>query len=849
MKEKLIHTIHFLLLLILLLACSQAKVPADQKPPVTALTPPVWLTVMPGDGQVSLKWQASAESTLAHYRLYWGIEQGKPSHDIDIVKGHTEHLVTELDNGSTYFFALTAIDTTGNASARSTEISATPEALPEPPEPAPPAEASFSISTLETLSIEQGEAKALPISIARNNFAAEITFSLKDAPTGISSDLPKGTTEDVLVASLTAGSSEALTAGSYTLEFEATANGISKMVALELTVLDKSLPPPPPVAGSFSVTAPASLSLEQGKSGSLAFSFLRNDFADPITLTMLSILPGISTADLPVDTVGNDLMIKLDVAGTVAPGSYELDFEATAKGINQVLTVKLGVVKPTLLPAPNINTVSLEGLGGSKQLRQGQNNAVLRVLGTGLLSVTDVTFSPPIAWETLENTDTLLRLKVSVPHGASPGPVQLSLKTAGGSDSADNAVVISYITAAETGDDTSGNGTTNLPFRSLTKAVSVATGKDEIHLLSGNFSPASGEAFPIDVSGLTIIGISNDKSVINGASGDHDCLIVSSAGVTTLRDLWVRSCNTGIRLEQGISQLLGIRSSDHKHNGLIAVNDAQVGIQDGLFSANGASGIVAFGSPKLTINGNGNTKIYDNGVYGISLITHAGLSANHLHVYGNSQGLRMIGPGTRATLETSWIYNNTLDGIIVANSQELSLTDVTVELNKRHGLNITGESDLSLVNSKIRNNDADGINVNVSAGTTAILTINNSVISFNGESGIEYRSANTASKLFMTNSVVENNSTHGLYLAGKPATIQLGFLKPGNNLFRDNGTTSLTDARDANSGTIYAVGTGFMIAGASINESGVKHGPQSTPPLWGITHAGNAINFGAALFP
>lgn len=839
------YVIQPLLLAIMLLACNQANTPqvANPRPPAV----PIWQIITPGDGQIYLSWLANHEADLDHYRLYWGTQSGSLPNSESIPKDNTDFILANLENETRYFLALTAVNELGKASNMSIELGAVPTAPSLPPAPPVPDDSDFSISGLESLSIQKGETKALPFSIARNNFDAEIVFNLKDAPTGISSDLPKGTTEDVMVASLNVEDGEALIAGNYTLEFQATAKGISKIVVLKLTVLDNPLPPPPPVAGSFSVAVPASLNLEQGKSGTLEFSFLRTDFPDPITLTMLSGIPGISTADLPANSAGNNMMIKLDVAGAVALGSYELDFEATAKGLSQMVTVILSVAKPTLLPAPSINTVSLEGLGSSKQLRQGQSNAVLRVLGTGLMNVTNVTFSVPVTWEILENTNTLLRVKVSVPHGASPGPVQLSLKTAGGSDSVANAIIISYITAAGTGNDASGNGTADLPFRSLTKAVSVATAKDEIRLLSGTFSPARGEAFPIDVSGLTIVGVSNDKSVISGADNEQSCLIVSTAGITTLRDLWVRSCNTGIQLEQGTSQLLRIRSSDHKNYGLYAINEVQASIQDSLFSANGASGIVALGSAKLTIGGNGNTKIYDNGAYGINLITNAGLTASKLQVYGNSRGLRMIGSGTTATLETSWFYNNTLDGISVENSQQLSLTDVTVELNKQHGLYITGDTNLSLIGSKVRNNDADGINVNVSATKTAVLTINTSVISFNGESGLEYRSANTASKLFMTNSIVENNSTHGLYLAGKPATIQLGFLKPGNNLFRDNGTTFLTDARDANSGTIYAVGTGFMIAGAAINESGLKHGPQSKLPLWSITHAGNAINFGSLL--
>jgi hypothetical protein len=71
---------------------------------------------------VNLAWNANTESTIAGYKLYTGTASGVYGTPTD--KGNvTTASVANLTSGTTYYFALTAYTTTGQESAKSTEIS------------------------------------------------------------------------------------------------------------------------------------------------------------------------------------------------------------------------------------------------------------------------------------------------------------------------------------------------------------------------------------------------------------------------------------------------------------------------------------------------------------------------------------------------------------------------------------------------------------------------------------------------------------------------------------------------------------------------------------------------------
>jgi hypothetical protein len=97
----------------------------DTTPPA----PPAGLSVTPGDRQATAAWNANSEPDLAGYCVYRaGAQSGpyaKQNASALTVRSYTQ---TGLTNGTTYWYRVSAVDRSGNESALSGAVSATPMA-------------------------------------------------------------------------------------------------------------------------------------------------------------------------------------------------------------------------------------------------------------------------------------------------------------------------------------------------------------------------------------------------------------------------------------------------------------------------------------------------------------------------------------------------------------------------------------------------------------------------------------------------------------------------------------------------------------------------------------------------
>jgi hypothetical protein len=75
----------------------------------------------------TLAWDAVQATALSGYRIYYGTSPGlyfqSRGNGLTISSNVTTHIVTGLSSGTTYYFAATAFDTSGNESAYSAEVS------------------------------------------------------------------------------------------------------------------------------------------------------------------------------------------------------------------------------------------------------------------------------------------------------------------------------------------------------------------------------------------------------------------------------------------------------------------------------------------------------------------------------------------------------------------------------------------------------------------------------------------------------------------------------------------------------------------------------------------------------
>ncbi len=182
------------------------------------------------------------------------------------------------------------------------------------------------------------------------------------------------------------------------------------------------------------------------------------------------------------------------------------------------------------------------------------------------------------------------------------------------------------------GSDASGDGSLAAPYRSLTQALDSAPLGTTLQLLCGTFSDASGEAFPLDVSGRTVVGvgpalasivyegsdpetkglvafsgtISVEGVTLSGFSGNT---IDFAGGTATLEDVRVVSAvagdgdGSGIRLDGGaVVELLRVEVSGGDEG--VSIGDfAAVRVVDSVISGARGDGIDIAEAASLFVRG------------------------------------------------------------------------------------------------------------------------------------------------------------------------------------------------------------------------------------------------------
>jgi hypothetical protein len=89
------------------------------------------LTYTPGDGRVTLTWNACTASDFDHYEVWMGTTSGGEANlGITPALKANSYIKTGLTNEETYYFVLYAVDSAGNRSPASAELAATPTSMP-----------------------------------------------------------------------------------------------------------------------------------------------------------------------------------------------------------------------------------------------------------------------------------------------------------------------------------------------------------------------------------------------------------------------------------------------------------------------------------------------------------------------------------------------------------------------------------------------------------------------------------------------------------------------------------------------------------------------------------------------
>lgn len=96
--------------------------------PTTSPATPTGLEAQAGDGQVVLSWAPNAEANLLRYNVHRGTTSGELAKIDEVPAGTETYTDSDVDNGTTYVYALDAENDRGVTSNLSAELTATPSA-------------------------------------------------------------------------------------------------------------------------------------------------------------------------------------------------------------------------------------------------------------------------------------------------------------------------------------------------------------------------------------------------------------------------------------------------------------------------------------------------------------------------------------------------------------------------------------------------------------------------------------------------------------------------------------------------------------------------------------------------
>lgn len=465
---------------------------------------------------------------------------------------------------------------------------------------------------------------------------------------------------------------------------------------------------PAPPEKTFSIRLePAVLSLRITETGSVKVIVSRSGgFAEAVTVTLGGENAGLEAAPLTINANEGTLSIRVTDAAKIGT-SFPL-VKATSGSISKSETLTLRVAKAVA----EASKISVKDNAGSAQVRQGFGEVTLEVEGKNLERITAFKLGDLEVSLLPGGTSTRLELAAKVPHGANPGAKALVLSADGGDTTFPSALVVTAITSGPAGNDSTGAGTTDKPYRTLKKALSLTGPGDTVRLLNGTYSASSGETWPSFGATVTpnipaavkVEGESRDGVVLEGPGPASKTVGLAFSDDSGAKTLTVRGFTAGFLVGSGNVTLEDVLASG---NGL------GLGVQGGSTKASRAefkgneSGILHTGAAILELTGG---SAHDNSNNGVVIGEKAlKLQAQDFEVFANTVGI-FAGGQAGVTLERVRVHDNRDHGVRVGEQATLSLGASELYKNAQAGLWFAGKR-LVVRGTTIRENEAFGLYV------------------------------------------------------------------------------------------------------------------------------------------
>ncbi|MER3480475.1 MAG: hypothetical protein C4327_08365 [Meiothermus sp.] len=495
-----------------------------------------------------------------------------------------------------------------------------------------------------------------------------------------------------------------------------------------------------PPEKTFSIRLePAVLNLRVTETGNVKVIVSRSGgFSEAVMVTLGGENTGLTADPLSIPAASSEGTLSFRVSDAAKIGTSFPVVQAKSGAISKSETLTLRVAKAVA----EATKITVKDNAGSVQVRQGFGNVTLEVEGKNLERVTAFKLGDLEVSALPGRTSNQLELGVKVPHGANPGAKALVLTAAGGDTTFPAALFITPITSGPAGNDSTGAGTTDKPYRTMKKALSLSQPGDTVRLLNGTYTASSGETWPAFGTNVTpnvppavkVEGESRDGAVLEGPGTTSKTVGLAFSDDSGAKTLTVRGFAAGLFVGSGNVTLESVLASGNAVG--FGVNGGSIKASEAEFKGN-KTGILLTGMAILEVSGGSS---HDNSDRGVVVGGKAlKLQAKDFEVFGNTTGL------------------------FAAGGAEVRLEGVKIHDNRDHGLKASEQATLSLTASELYENARAGL-------------------WFSGK------------RLVARGTTIRDNKEFGLYVEGSPDKVDFGsFTEPGNNDLHTNGPNGTGD--------------------------------------------------------
>ncbi|MEH1947585.1 MAG: DUF1565 domain-containing protein [Nostoc sp.] len=235
-----------------------------------------------------------------------------------------------------------------------------------------------------------------------------------------------------------------------------------------------------------------------------------------------------------------------------------------------------------------------------------------------------------------------------------------------------STLVVTLYVNPMTGND-SNTGSRLSPFKSLTRALKVTKILTIIHLESGTYNAASGEVFPLIVSGgVTVVGNEANKGaeIVISGSGEFQSpsfgiqnitlLLVDNASLLGVTVTNPSVKGTGIWIESAAPTLSNNTLSNCGREGVFTTGTAKPAILDNVFVQNTASGLVMAGHSQGEVRRN----VFQRNPLGIAISDFAAPTIANNKLSENRTAIA-LSRNAQPVLRQNLIAKNTQGGLLV----------------------------------------------------------------------------------------------------------------------------------------------------------------------------------------